>query len=78
MGTERQRRIKTVMVSDRRTPELIPEDAIVARTPLELIACLEGEVFVVDAVVFAGGFALDGELAEFVRESYPAVRLRHT
>jgi hypothetical protein len=49
-------------------------ETVVVRTPLDAIARLE-HPRPIDAVVLAGSFAVNDELATFLAESYPSVRL---
>jgi hypothetical protein len=48
-------------------------DAIVVWTPLDAIAQLETQP--IAAVVLRGSFAADRELADFLTESYPQLRI---
>lgn len=50
-------------------------DAVVVRTNLELISQLEDPQSFVVAVVLAGRFAQDRELAAFLIESYPGLQV---
>jgi hypothetical protein len=50
-------------------------DAVVVRTNLDLISQLEDPQSFVVAVVLAGQFAADRELASFLIESYPGLRV---
>jgi hypothetical protein len=56
-----------------RTPQLF--DAVVVRTNLDLISQLEDPQSFVVTVVLAGKFAGDRELASFLTESYPGLRV---
>lgn len=50
-------------------------DAVVVRTNLDLISQLEDPQSFVVTVVLAGKFAADRELASFLTESYPGLRV---
>jgi hypothetical protein len=66
---------RTVVVSgDPRHREPGP-DAVVVRTNLDLISQLEDPHSFVVAVVLAGRFAGDRELASFLVESYPGLKV---
>jgi hypothetical protein len=66
---------RTVVVSgDPRHGEERP-DAVVVRTNLDLISHLEDPRNFVVAVVLAGHFAGDRELASFLVESYPGLKV---
>lgn len=66
---------RTVVVSgDPRHQEQRP-DAVVVRTNLDLISHLEDPRNFVAAVVLAGHFAGDRELASFLVESYPGLQV---
>jgi hypothetical protein len=67
---------KTVVVSgDPRHREQQRPDAVVVQTNLDLISQLEDPRNFVVAVVLAGAFARDRELASFLVESYPGLRI---
>jgi len=66
---------RTVVVSgDPRHRERRP-DAVVVRTNLDLISQLEDPRNFIVAVVLAGRFAKDRELATFLIESYPGLKV---
>ena len=66
---------RTVILSgDPRLPPYDPE-AIVVQTNLDLISQLEDPRNFVVAVVLAGRFAKDRELASFLLESYPGLKV---
>ena len=64
-----------ILSGDPRHPPPRNPDALVVRTNLELISQLEDPQSFVVAVVLAGAFAADRELAEFLIESYPGLRV---
>lgn len=67
---------RTVIISgDPRHHAQRHADALVVRTNLELISQLEDPQSFVVAVVLAGQFAHDRELAAFLTESYPGLRV---
>ena len=63
------------MSGDPRHRMQLRPDAVVVRTNLELISELEDPQSFVVAVVLAGQFAADRELASFLMESYPGLRV---
>jgi hypothetical protein len=67
---------RTVVVSgDPRHREQRHPDAVVVQTNLDLISQLENPRNFVVAVVLAGQFAQDRELASFLLESYPGLKV---
>ncbi len=67
---------RTVVLSaDPRHRERRHPDSVVVKTNLDLISQLEDPRNVVVAVVLAGQFAKDRELASFLVESYPGLRV---
>jgi len=69
-------RPRTVIVSgDPRHQEQQHPDSVVVQTNLDLISQLEDPRNFVTAVVLAGSFAADRELASFLVESYPGLQV---
>ena len=69
-------RPRTVIVSgDPRHRDQHRPDAVVVQTNLDLISQLEDPRSFVVAVVLAGAFAKDRELASFLIESYPGLKV---
>ena len=67
---------RTVIVSgESRHRALHRDGAVVVRTCLDLISQLEDTRQLVATVVLAGAFARDAELASFLVEAYPSVRI---
>jgi hypothetical protein len=67
---------RTVVLSgDPRHRQPPRPDSVVVRTNLDLIAQLEDPRNFVVAVVLAGAFAKDRELASFLVESYPGIQV---
>lgn len=81
-GTGQWNRIRTVIVAGdeehrRRLSEDLRDDTVVVAAPLEMISHLENEDSMVLTVILAGsgGSAADRELASFLDEAYPWVRV---
>jgi hypothetical protein len=67
---------RTVVVSgDPRDREQPHPDSVVVQTNLDLIAQLEDPRNFVVTVVLAGAFAKDRELASFLVEAYPGIKV---
>ena len=65
---------RTLVVSRVKRP-LAPKRYMVVRTPLEMIAMLQEDRSRIETVVLTGPFAKNPELASFLAESYPALRI---
>jgi hypothetical protein len=67
-------RWQTLVVTTRES-ESTWRDAPVVRTLLDMITWLERASDAIATLVLGGEFARDGEIATFVRESYPSIAL---
>lgn len=69
---------RTLILSDERSSRARPRahhDRLFVSTPLDMIAHLEMLPVRIATIVLAGRFGGDRELASFLLESYPAVRI---
>ena len=66
---------QTMIVADHRVDLANRDDVFVVTTPLEVIATLEQNRRNVSAVVLTGDLATDRELAAFLIDAYPALRV---
>ena len=66
---------QTMIVADHRVDTTNRDDVFVVTTPLEVIATLEQNRRNVSAVVLTGDLATDRELAAFLIDAYPALRV---
>ncbi len=64
-----------MIVADHRVDTKNRDDVFVVTTPLEVIATLEQNRVNVSAVVLTGDLATDRELAAFLVDAYPALRV---
>lgn len=64
-----------MIVADHRVDLSNRDDVFVVTTPLEVIATLEQNRRNVSAVVLTGDMATDRELAAFLIDAYPALRV---
>lgn len=68
--------VRTLVLSDEQWPRRAPDrDRVFVMTPLDLIARLELWAIPISTVVLAGSFGGNRELASFLLEAYPAVRI---
>ena len=65
---------RTLVVS-RAKRQQTPKRYMVVSTPLEMIAMLQEDRSRIETVVLTGPFAKNSELAAFLAESYPALRI---
>lgn len=64
---------RTLVVSRGKRPK--SERYLVVQTPLDMIAKLEHDRDQIETVVLTGSYAKSVELASFLSESYPALRI---
>jgi hypothetical protein len=66
---------RTLVVSPRKQPQTPPKRYLVVRSPLEMIARLQEDRSRIETVILSGPFAENPELASFLTECYPALRI---
>ena len=64
---------QTIIVSSSADPTNLAEDAVRVATPLDAIRRLEERK--IGTVVLVGEYAMNGELADFLGELYPSIRI---
>ena len=70
----REHGCRTLVVSPRKR-SLAPKRYLVVRSPLEMIARLQEDRSRIETVILTGTFAENPELASFLTECYPALRI---
>jgi hypothetical protein len=70
----RENGCRTLVVSPRKRDDS-PKRYMVVRSPLEMIAMLQEDRSRIETVVLNGSFAKNPELASFLTECYPALRI---
>jgi hypothetical protein len=70
----RENGCRTLVVSPGKK-ETAPKRYMVVRSPLEMIAMLQEDRSRIETVVLSGAFAKNRELASFLNECYPALRI---
>jgi hypothetical protein len=70
----REQGYRTLVVSPRKR-NLAPKRYLVVRSPLEMIAMLQEDRSRIETVILSGSFAENPELASFLTECYPALRI---
>jgi hypothetical protein len=65
----------TIVLASSRDDAVGDDDTLVVNTPLDVIARLEVDELSIETIVLAGLFAVDRVLDNFLRETYPAIRV---
>ena len=74
MIESREHGCRTLVVSPRKR-NLTPKRYLVVRSPLEMITRLQEDRSRIETVILSGPFAENPELASFLTECYPALRI---
>jgi len=75
MIESREQGCRTLVVSPRKRTQPAPKQYLVVRSPLEMITMLQEDRSRIETVILSGTFAENPEIASFLTECYPALRI---